>query len=642
MNKTKNTLSLLDIKIAPAEETDDMKGAFVAVNFDSRRDFPFDVHDNTMLVRLEFCNDTVYNSPSPSGIRHKVSVAMVDKTTNKLIAKESLKVCISKNQLLRPKEAVLRFDPSRIDVTHVFKVIVRDENSSSLIGEKPFRFFPHIYSGYAPDEMFSVYKSALLSPDCCEDFRSIGADWDGAYRIRFYIDIHIDSSFADLPEVEIITYLPDGSRDSKFTTVRHDYNEIFAEAPFNPHAGNRGVTYAEIRCLHAPFGGMVFNTDGELIRGSWAKNYSYPIGQYSYEHAVDLFHDYITDSESEADKNSDSDNTITEYEDLESDEDFEQRLDAFISSETEAMQSREQEEQEENEEEGDIKETLPSLTEMLSRLTGLTNVKRRLSVYEQIVKFNTLRLDNGLPTQTMPLHSMFLGSPGTGKTTVAKMMGKMLAAAGVLTKGHVVVRERASLIGQYYSSEAKKTLEALEEAQGGILLIDEAYQLFQPSDPKDPGKFVIETLLSALSDESNRNWMLILAGYPDEMKKIFEINPGLKSRIPDSNIYTFDDFNENELMEIAEHYLEKNSYTLSDDAREALSRRLEADYSGRDKTFGNARHVINLIQTDIIPAVAVRVISSGSTSADSLQRIEADDIPAAVRKETSRARIGYR
>lgn len=117
------------------------------------------------------------------------------------------------------------------------------------------------------------------------------------------------------------------------------------------------------------------------------------------------------------------------------------------------------------------------------------------------------------------------------------MMGMILHRAGVLSKGHVVVRERATLLGQNYNSEAENTIAAIKEAQGGILLIDEAYQLYQPNDPRDPGKFVIDTLLTALADETNRDWMLVLAGYLDDMKRMFDMNPGFKSRIPESNIY---------------------------------------------------------------------------------------------------------
>ena len=278
----------------------------------------------------------------------------------------------------------------------------------------------------------------------------------------------------------------------------------------------------------------------------------------------------------------------------------------------------------------------------LDQMIGLTSVKNKLASYEKVVRFNKLRRDSGLPTPSIPLHAMFLGAPGTGKTTVAKMLGNMLAKAGVLTYGHVVVKERSKLIGQFYSNEEKNTLRAIEDAQGGILFIDEAYQLYQPHDPKDPGKFVIETLMTALADESKRDWMLILAGYPDEMRRMFDMNPGLKSRIPDSNIYVFDDYNDGELMRIAENYLERNQYTLTGEAHEALTLRLRSDYEQRDKSFGNARHVVNMIETDILPAMAARVILSGDCDVKALTEIHACDIPKPIRKlQAVRQRIGF-
>ncbi|MDE6395171.1 MAG: AAA family ATPase, partial [Duncaniella sp.] len=139
----------------------------------------------------------------------------------------------------------------------------------------------------------------------------------------------------------------------------------------------------------------------------------------------------------------------------------------------------------------------PSITESLDHLTGLERVKSKVTSYRQLMEFNRRRRDAGLPSFNAPLHCMFLGSPGTGKTTVAKLLGKILNECGVLSSGHVVVRERSTLIGQYYSSEGENIRKALEEAQGGILFIDEAYQLNQPHDPKDPGRFVLESLMTA-------------------------------------------------------------------------------------------------------------------------------------------------
>jgi len=241
------------------------------------------------------------------------------------------------------------------------------------------------------------------------------------------------------------------------------------------------------------------------------------------------------------------------------------------------------------------------------------------------------------------MHSMFLGSPGTGKTTVAKIIGKKLHEAGVLSRGHVVIRERSTLLGQYYSSEGENTLKALEEAQGGILFIDEAYQLFQPQDPRDPGRFVIETLMTALADESNRDWMLILAGYTKPMKRMFEINPGLSSRIPESNIILFEDYGVDELMEIARRYFDTNKYRTTEAAETKLKANIANAYAYRNESFGNARYVMNLIQTEIIPAMAMRLNNEADPTAEQLSTIIAEDIPLSItnKKEVTRP-IGFR
>lgn len=272
----------------------------------------------------------------------------------------------------------------------------------------------------------------------------------------------------------------------------------------------------------------------------------------------------------------------------------------------------------------------PLLTSM-DFLVGLDGVKSKLAEYEKVVRFNQWRFNQKLPSMPMPLHAMFLGSPGTGKTTVAKLMGVMLKRAGVLSKGHVVMRERAELMGNCYGDQETKTLEAMRDAEGGILFIDEAYQLYHPEDPRDPGKFVIDTLLTAMADESRDDWMLILAGYPDEMRRMFEMNPGLASRIPESNIYDFEDLDEGQLMQVAERYLGRYEYTLSHDARIALASRIASDYAARTRSFGNARYVHNLIQTDILPSMATRVVDSGEADMETLTTILPADIPAPVR-----------
>ncbi|MDE6337101.1 MAG: AAA family ATPase, partial [Muribaculaceae bacterium] len=412
-----------------------------------------------------------------------------------------------------------------------------------------------------------------------------------------------------------------------------------------------------------PVAGFVFSTQGPWEYNFWEGDELDCLDEYSFKAATDRFQTYFATDTQEAEEaetddedldhflnrfiateigmddfdtaslSEDSDNANTSETNLESD-------DSVTGSEKE--ESIPDEDYKEDRQSSETEPKVTKLTEALSDLVGLGKVKEKLAVYERLVNFNLLRSINGLPINTTPLHSMFLGSPGTGKTTVAKMLGQMLADAGVLSKGHLVIRERATLLGPNYSNEETNTLNAIEEAQGGILLIDEAYQLCQPNDPRDPGKFVIEALMTALADESKRDWMLILAGYPDEMKRMFDINPGFKSRIPEANIYTFEDFNESELMKIAEQYLSKHKYELTEEAHNKLKVRLSLDYSLRDKKFGNARHVINMIQTEILPKMAWRVTSNGCKTPDALSLVQAEDIQdSRIDITPSHNRIGF-
>ncbi len=264
----------------------------------------------------------------------------------------------------------------------------------------------------------------------------------------------------------------------------------------------------------------------------------------------------------------------------------------------------------------------------LNNMVGLNEVKNKVRAYRHLMEFFDKRRKAGLNTKYPPLHAMFLGSPGTGKTTVAKILGRVLKECGVLSSGHVVVKERATLIGQYYSSEAENTLKALEMAKGGILFIDEAYQLSVPSDPKDPGRWVIDSLMTAMADESDRDWMLILAGYTEPTQRLLELNPGLASRIPASNIYNFEDYDDSELMEIARGYFKAQEFTLTHNAERKLQEKLEADYRSKGKEFGNGRHVMNLIETHILPAMATRLAGTDDMSAETLSTIRSCDIPA--------------
>lgn len=383
---------------------------------------------------------------------------------------------------------------------------------------------------------------------------------------------------ADLPETEIRIVSPTGKDTTCIVKLAGDTGAPL-RASIAIDPDETGTYYAELRCMTYPFAGFAFSTQATL-EGRWEDDELSHIAGYTPKLGA-------------------------------------ARIDAAVK---------------------EAKKPAPSL----DSLTGLAEVKEKVRAYTRFAQFNAKRSRLGLPTVATPLHAMFLGSPGTGKTTVAKILGQELKQAGALSSGHVVVRERATLIGQYYSSESEKTLSALEEAKGGILLIDEAYQLYQPDDPKDPGRFVIETLLTALADESDRDWMLILAGYPEPMRRMFEMNPGLRSRIPQSNVYTFADYSASELMEIALRRLERDRFTLLPEAATALQAHLAAACSRRGDDFGNARYVANLIQCDILPAMARRVATIEQPTVADLSEIHAADIPRPHAADASpRQRIGF-
>lgn len=272
-------------------------------------------------------------------------------------------------------------------------------------------------------------------------------------------------------------------------------------------------------------------------------------------------------------------------------------------------------------------EQLENPMEILDKMIGLDSVKEQLRSYQNTAMFAMKRESMGLLTEFPSLHAAFFGNPGTGKTTVAHLLGSILKNMGLLSKGHVVFEERSTLMGQNYASEQEKTLQAIERAKGGILFIDEAYTLYKPDDKKDPGINVIETLLTALSDENNRDWMLLLAGYTEPMLKLFSFNPGLDSRIPECNRFYFQDYTVDELMQIADKYCQEHNYLMTTNARKAFHAKVKKDYSRKTDTFGNGRYIKNLLTAEVIPAMSVRVNKLETPTMTQLMTIEREDIP---------------
>ena len=612
--------------------------------FDARRDFLVEGHSEGIAVKLSLYNER------DKGARRNMKLTLVDMTSRCEIASERLKVNFRSEDVYQWPIVAITTEPTDLIGGHTYKLIVTDTNSDIALSETMFRLLDQNTLG-DPEEWYEAISGGVKQQWEAETYKVMNTVGSYEYYVRFNLSPSLWTKFPSVyPELELRLYYPGGEnittdfKEPEFLGIKNfESNTLTVDFPFDTING-AGIFYAELRCMERPIAGFVFDTRSAEMPGSWVGRELVPMGKYSplkasqrlkmflrsedpdtdldreYERLLDDFIGYKPDNDEESEP--DEENASDPYEDESSglDEDEDTTADTYEGKKPV---------KDENVDNVDAAEEDPdkSFTAALDHLTGLQNVKDKLTIYENLVKFNKKREDSGLPVSPTSLHAMFLGSPGTGKTTVAKLMGQMLRRAGVLSKGHVVVHERATLLGQYYNSEAEKTLEAIEAAEGGILFIDEAHQLYQPHDTRDPGKFVIETLLTALSDETKRDWMLVLAGYPDEMWRMFDMNPGFKSRIPDSNIYVFDDFTEAELMEIAENYFSRNNYTLTPEAHTALAARLNADYERRDKNFGNARHVMNLILTEILPSMAGRVMNAGLEDALSLSEIHASDIP---------------
>lgn len=630
--KTSNFLTLSDLRVCPFSPYDEITTIYPATEFfETRRHFLLSPLQTAVAVHMTFFNERCNSCSSGPGIRHRISVSFFDATSGDTIGNTECIIHLSRGEANSIIRLDIPFAPAEIDMNHEFRIAVKDISTGILLGNKLFYFFDENKMGQITSEWFSADSACLVSNVFNESYRSIDSALPAYQKVRFRIHSNFKKDPKVFPELEIRIHFPDGRVQSKFVAPvaveeRTDAFTANVDSTFFVNEENRGICYAELICIDYPIAGVVFSTAGPVLSGVWESEDISPLWKYSLEEAADRFREYCVSASTK-----ETDAEVSE-------EEFNRMIEPYIQEQEDDVDSKDESE-DRTEKTDDNPEDNP-----LQHFIGLVSVKEKLYRYEKLVTFNKMRKSAGLPVPDVPLHAMFLGSPGTGKTTVAKRIGTILQRAGILSKGHVVVKERSTLIGQNYGSETENTLKALDDAQGGILLIDEAYQLFQPKDPRDPGKFVIEALLTALADNNRRDWMLILAGYPEPMRRMFDMNPGFKSRIPDSNIYTFEDFSETELMDIATNYLDRQHYALSPDAAEALSARLTEDYRHRDNSFGNARHVINLIKTDIIPSMAARVIESGFSDQLSLTQIHPSDIPqhSISSARTTRAPIGFR
>lgn len=234
--------------------------------------------------------------------------------------------------------------------------------------------------------------------------------------------------------------------------------------------------------------------------------------------------------------------------------------------------------------------------EELNKLVGCSDIKRRMDELVALTSYNKMMRElfpNGKQHE-VSLHSVFLGRPGTGKTTVCKIFGSLLRQAGALSKGHVVVCDRGTFIGTLWGDEERSMKQVLEMAKGGVLMIDEAY-LLNGKHENDPGNLVIQLMMNILADETQRDIAIVLCGYKDQMMKMLDTNPGLQSRFP--NKFEFTDFTVDELLEITHRRIKDYDYQFTAQAWEKYRGMLVQAYQVRDpETWGNARFISNQLE----------------------------------------------
>ena len=261
------------------------------------------------------------------------------------------------------------------------------------------------------------------------------------------------------------------------------------------------------------------------------------------------------------------------------------------------------------------------LDELEQELIGLTPIKTRIREIAALLLVARVREQRGLTTERPTLHMSFTGRPGTGKTTVALRMAKILHQLGFVRKGHLVVATRDDLVGQYVGHTAPKTKEVIKRAMGGVLFIDEAYYLYRPGNERDYGQEAIEMLLTVMENQ-REDLVVILAGYKDRMETFFQSNPGFHSRV--AHHLDFPDYSADELMAIAAVMLEQQHYALDDGAQRAFREYLELRMS--QPHFANARSVRNALDRAKLRQ-ANRLLRLGGQVAESeLTRLDASDI----------------
>lgn len=272
----------------------------------------------------------------------------------------------------------------------------------------------------------------------------------------------------------------------------------------------------------------------------------------------------------------------------------------------------------------------------LNAMVGLDNIKQSIVSHSHRVHFYTIRRQLELPTsENAVYHAVFTGNPGTGKTTVARMLGKIYHSLGILSRGEVVCVDRKKMVGRYVGETEDNMNRILQEARGNVLFVDEAYTLYGSIESNDYGRKAVESLLEILS-RKEPDMVVVFAGYKKEMDILMSMNPGLAGRFPYK--YHFEDYSDTQLMQIAETIFAKDAYLLTEEANTALHDSITDMLNSHLENFANARWIEQFVRNGIIPAMADRISANmDSITKELCQRVEIADIVAGYEKFNPKA-----